>query len=74
MKIKLSKKQWQFIGKQAGWIKKAQFEFPEILKNDSYHFNEDETLQNEYDEILKNDLSGNKNPPPHHSRINTQKA
>ena len=24
MKIKLSKKQWQFIGKQAGWMKTAQ--------------------------------------------------
>jgi len=23
MKIKLSKSQWQFIGKQAGWMKKA---------------------------------------------------
>jgi hypothetical protein len=24
MKITLSKKQWEFVGKQAGWMKKAQ--------------------------------------------------
>jgi hypothetical protein len=27
MKIKISKNQWKFIGKKAGWIKKAQEDF-----------------------------------------------
>ena len=34
MKLKLSKTQWQFIGKQAGWIKQAQ----EIEPSQTYEY------------------------------------
>ncbi len=33
MKIKLSKSQWNAIGKKAGWIKKASFDFDQLEKN-----------------------------------------
>jgi hypothetical protein len=38
MKIKLSKKQWQFIGKQAGWMKTASAKMGDPTKEEMLNY------------------------------------
>ena len=43
MKIKLSKSQWNFIGRKASWIKKAS-DLPDVNKTDSKEIDDNSKL------------------------------
>jgi len=54
MKIKLSKSQWEFIGKKAGWMKKSQFEEdysePYFEPEEDYRAHPEEIVDQETDD------------------------